>query len=378
MPEPIRILHLMNDFADSSISRIVERIIRSLGCSRYVWHVASLSGPGYMEPILKSLGAETVHFLPQQAQGPLTRRALRNYLDEWQIDIVHSHTPRTILECYGSTLGMKSRPRHLATKHLLFTSQDRRWGFAYLLLDRLSLYLPDHIAAVSESIKDHVKTLPGRWNGNLTTVQNAIPCEQFYQPDARPASRLNLGLAPDHLVFGFTGRIEPVKSLDLLLTAFVNVLKVHPEARLLLAGEGSQRADLENQAKNLGIDQAVIWTGFRADIPNLLAAMDIYVQPSLNEGLSLSILEAMSAGKALIATDVGGARELLCDRNTGLLIQPGSVQALSDAMSELCANQQLRTQLGESARQYVLDTFNLQRMVSAYDQIYQKLISEKR
>jgi len=100
------------------------------------------------------------------------------------------------------------------------------------------------------------------------------------------------------------------------------VLAQHPQARLMIIGEGGERPKLEAFAANLGISHAVIWTGFRQDMPRLLAAMDVYVQSSVNEGLCLSILEAMAAGKPVIATDVGGTQEVLTHQKTGILIPP--------------------------------------------------------
>ncbi len=370
--KPIRIMHVMNDFSNSSISRIVEYITRILN-NGYEWHVASFDGQGDMEVELKNLSVETIHFLPQQVQGQGRLRYIRNYLLERKINIVHTHTPRAIVELFFSMVGMSVRPCHLATKHLLTTPKDRRWGLLYSLLDALTLYMPDQLVTVSETMKEGVLALPGRWNGRVISVQNAIPCAKFYLPEDRLSSRLNLGFAPGQLVFGYAGRIEPVKLLNLLLESFTKVHKILPETRLLIIGEGSQRVELEQYTKDLGIEHAVIWMGFRPDIPSLLASMDIYVQPSHNEGLSLSILEAMAAGKPVIATNVGGAKELLCHRQTGLLIPAHSLTALAEAMLELSMQPNLRTQLAQAAQKYVSEQFSIERMVAAYDRIYQSL-----
>jgi len=261
----IRILHVMNNFFDSSISRIVERIVRSLGNSRYEWHVGDLSGYGDMEAALKRLGVKTVHFSPQQTHRWRAWR-IRSYVQEHEIHIIHTHTPRAI--CAVSLAGLKG-VRHMATKHLLTTRKDRRWGVLYAILDYLTLYSPDRLIPVSESMAEQVKALPGIRAERVTTVRNAIPCEEFYRPDERAASRRELGLAPDQVTFGYAGRFDPVKLIDQLLLAFACVYASQPEARLLLIGEGSQRVALEQYAQSLGIADAVIWTGYRADIARL-------------------------------------------------------------------------------------------------------------
>jgi glycosyltransferase involved in cell wall biosynthesis len=367
----IRILHLINNFADSSISRIVERIVRSLDTRQFEWHVGDLGGFGEMEAALKSLGVETVHFSEKQAEGPVTQR-IRDYVMSHEIQIVHTHTPRTILA--ASRAGLKNVPQ-VATKHLLTTPKDRRWGVLYTALDYATLYLPDRIVPVSESMAAEIKSLPGMQTRSVIPVRNAIPCEEFYQPESRRTARQSLGFGSDQVVFGYTGRLDPVKRIDLLLHAFAEVLTSQPNVRLLVVGEGSQSKELEALAQTLGIASAVTWTGFRADVARLLAALDVYVQPSHNEGLSLSILEAMAAGKPVIATDVGGAREVLHHRETGMLIPPRASKALTSTMLELAQSPVLRLQLGEAAKEHVFDKFALEKMVSAYGRIYQSLIA---
>jgi glycosyltransferase involved in cell wall biosynthesis len=377
--ESIRILHIMNNFADSSISRIVERIVSILGNQAYEWHVSDVSGYGEMEARLNALGVKTVHFSPQQDQGAIVKH-IRNYVQEHQIQIVHSHTPRTIVSTFRAIAGVRrgGRPRHVATKHLLTSWKDRRWGILYALFDYMTLYMPERLVPVSEGMAKHVTALPGISRDKVTAIQNAIPCDSFYQPEKRPASRLDLGLAPEQLVFGYSGRLDLVKRIDLLLQAFAQVHAVQPQARLLLIGEGTEDEELKTLASHLGIASAVIWTGYRAgtEIPELLAAIDVYVQPSHNEGLSLSILEAMAAGKAVIATNVGGALEVLHQRETGLVIPALSTpDALVSAMQELSTDPELRARIAEAGQKHVFEEFGIQKMVDAYASVYHSMMN---
>ena len=110
---------------------------------------------------------------------------------------------------------------------------------------------------------------------------------------------------------------------------------MHSNIYLIIAGDGEERPQLEAYADQLGISNKITWTGFRQDIPRILAAIDIYIQTSLNEGLSLSILEAMAAGKPVIATEAGGNSEIINDRVNGLLITSGSVAEIVKAISDL-------------------------------------------
>jgi glycosyltransferase involved in cell wall biosynthesis len=363
----------MNDFSDSSISRIVERIIQNMGYADFEWHVAALNEYEGMESVFENLGASVVHFSPRKN----IRRSLRAYILDQKINIVHTHSVRTIMEMYLSIMGMRVRPRHITTKHTLMTPKDRRWGAVFTALDYVSLHLPDRLAVVSGDMAERVTALPGIQMRRVSMVRNAIPSEDFYHPQKRDAARLDLGLDPEQLVFGYTGRIEPVKLLNLLLQAFADLHALRPETRLMLVGEGSQRAELEQYAQQLGLANAVIWLGHRTDIPSLLAAMDVYVQSSHNEGMSLSILEAMAAGKPVIATDVGGAREVLRPHENGLLVRSHSSESLFGSMLELTTHPELRVRYGESAREQVLAEFSLQKMVDTYGQIYRSLVTGK-
>ena len=236
--------------------------------------------------------------------------------------------------------------------------------------------MPERLIPVSTGMAQHVMTLPGISHDRVTAIQNAIPCDDFYQPEKRPASRLELGLAPEQLVFGYSGRLDPVKRIDLLLMAFAEIYAMRSQVRLLIVGDGSERKQLEAQAEQLGVADSVIWTGYRADIPEILAAMDVYVQPSHNEGLSLSILEAMAAGKPVIATNVGGLLEVLRHQETGIVIPAlSSPLALVNAMQELLTDPSLRARLGEKAQKHVFQEFSLKKMVDAYACVYQSMMN---
>lgn len=378
--ERLSILHLMNGFGDSSISWIVHRLIQQLGHADTCWHVSGLCGAGTMQEKFDQLGIKTVDFSCPVSNGSparyemLTspRRRIRQYIIDHHIQIIHTHTPRTILQAALATIDLP-QVLHLATKHLLTKPQDRRWGLPIAAFDRFSLYLPDHLVAVSQAMLEQILAQPGIPQCKVTAVRNAIPVDDFYVPEQRQGCRQELGLSPEMLALGFAGRFEKVKCIDLLLHAHQAVLSRYPQTRLVLIGEGSLQQEWQNLAEQLGIARAVIWPGFRSDMPRLLAALDIFVQPSVNEGLSLGTLEAMAAAKAVIATNVGGTSEVVVNNQTGVLVAPGSAQVLTAAILDLLDHPQKRLQLAAAGRQLVADQFNVQRMTGAYRQLYARL-----
>lgn len=381
----IAILHLLNHFGAAGIGRAVHVRVQHLGQQGFTWHIGALLGLGPpaltgvlppkecdLKEEFRRLGAQVVDFSDRHnASGNLTRR-IKEYVVAHQVKIVHTHSPRTVLAAAMALIGTHETI-HLATEHLLYTPGDRRWGLIYTLLDRFSLYLPDHIIAISQKMYRQIVALPGLSAKRITVIHNAVDCESFYVPDQRDPCRLEFGLSPESQVIGYAGRIEKMKRLDLLLEGFSLVLTRHPQARLMIIGEGQLRPRLEALAASLGISQAVIWTGFRQDIPRLLAAMDVYVQPSANEGLSKAMLEAMAAGKPVISTDVGGAPEVVTDGKTGILIPPGSSSAIWTAIVDLLDHPEKRSTLAQAARSHVVREFDVQQTTDAYRHLYEAL-----
>lgn len=370
------VLHLMNNYHDASISRIVYRLVGHLGTDDFDWHIGAMSSQGDMQDQFRSKGAQIAEFNgPGETSGSLTSR-IRDYIRTHRVNVVHSHTPRTLL---SAARALHPGPRakvkvmHLATKHILNAPEDRSWGLFYTVLDRLTLYLPDHLVAVSRRIREQISASPGIGASRVTVIPNAIECESFYEPQLRDACRSEFCLAADHCVIGSSGRLDLVKRYDLLLEAFSALITRHPEARLMLVGDGALRGELEQMAGRLRIAHAVIFTGFRQDIPRLLAAMDIYIMPSVNEGLSLSILEAMAAGKPVVITDVGGAREVVESDDTGVIIPPLSVEAISRALLTLLDAPEKQMRLAQAGKAYVLKEYNVGKMMAAYGNLYRSL-----
>jgi len=374
----IPILHLMNAVGDSSIGRIVQRLVAHLGGQGYSWHIGGVRGLwGNLPEEFLRLGAQVVDFSDGQNRSEYLPGRVREYVLTNGIRIVHTHSPRTRL---AAALALVAAPQtvHLATEHLLYAPGDRRWGLVYTLLDRLTLYPADHVVAVSQRMGRQLVALPGLSTRRVTAIQNAIDCAFYFAPEQRTPCRSEFGLTPESRLIGYAGRIDRVKRLNLLLEGFSQVLAHHPQSRLVLIGEGDQRPELEALAAQFDISHAVIWTGFRQDMPRLLAAMDVYVQPSVNEGLSVSVLEAMAAGKPVIATDVGGAQEVLTHQRTGILIPPESSSAIAAAIIDLLDQPEKRAALAQAAREHVVQEFGVQRMVEGYRGVYEVLAAQLR
>ena len=369
----VSVLHLLNAVVDSSITSIVTDQIKHFDAQGYDWHIGGLNGVGESEPFTQ-LGAKVIDF-SSSARGPLQlSKAVSAYIRDNQIGIVHTHTPRTTVVA-SMALGFRRPAKLVTTKHLHAVSKERAaWGWLFTLVDRCAIYLPDQIAAVSNDVGQQILALPGVRSDRVAVIQNAVDIEAYDVPDRCEACRGEFAVPPHATLLGFAGRITKQKRVDLLLEAFAEVLKRYPQSRLLIAGDGEEKDQQQAYARELGLSDRVIWAGHRRDMPRLLAAMDIYVQSSVNEGLSLSLLQAMAARKPVVATDVGGTREVVNER-TGILIPSGSAPPIAAAIISLLDHPDRTSRLVENARQLVQANFSVPRQMEKYKSVYEGLRS---
>jgi glycosyltransferase involved in cell wall biosynthesis len=172
-------------------------------------------------------------------------------------------------------------------------------------------------------------------------------------------------------------RLAPDKGLEYLITAATLLLRTERRFRIVIAGDGPERARLEELTRNLGVADRVNFLGFREDISDLLAACDLVVLPSLREGLSIALLEAMAAGKPIVATSIGSHRELACQAEIARLVPPADAAALCDAILQVWGDPALRTRLGATARTLFESHYTEERMLNGYKQLYFDLVRAK-
>jgi len=186
--------------------------------------------------------------------------------------------------------------------------------------------------------------------GRLTVVENAVDAAEFGQLEPAGVARDRLGLDPDRLTVGFVGRLVRQKGLGTLLLAARRVMDAGLAVQWLLVGEGPEESALRRTAAGLNLSEHVVFAGYRSDIPTALAAMDLVILPSWYEGLPYTLLEAMAAGRAVVASDVVGNRDLVRDGVDGVLVPPGDAAALALAMQTILVDSAQRHRLGQAAR----------------------------
>jgi len=248
-----------------------------------------------------------------------------------------------------------------------------------LWVNRLTFGSVDCVSALSEYHRNYLVEKERIPLGKIEIVPNGIEIENFGQAsDARTKDQL--GISPKDPVIGILAMLRPEKAHDIFLKASLLVLERVPNAQFLIIGDGSERERLEKLAVKLGVHEKVHFLGVRHDIAKLLGALNVAVLCShpVVETLPVSVLEYMASSKPVVATRVGSLPELVEDSVNGFLVDSGDVQSLADRIVSLLENPTLARRMGEEGRKKVLEHYTVDKMVQRHEQLFQKLLSQRR
>jgi glycosyltransferase involved in cell wall biosynthesis len=300
---------------------------------------------------------------------PLLFMRLRRLLRDLQADLLHCHGYKE--NFYGFFAG--TRLPILATNHL-WKRTSRALRFYCWLDARISRHF-DRVIAVSEPIRQELLEA-GVPSSRIATIANGIDCTpfQYAMPAAeRAAIRDTLGITPDHFVVGMISRLGVEKGHRHAIAALARLHRQFPQLVLVIVGDGPQLTALRATAMQLGVSDAIRFCGKRSDVSDLLHSFDAFLLPSLVEGLPMALLEAMASNLPVIASRVGDVPTVIRDGESGLLVSPGDVQALTTSLAQLASNADLCTRLGKVAADTIIRRFSARQMAAQYCQIYDQL-----
>jgi glycosyltransferase involved in cell wall biosynthesis len=239
--------------------------------------------------------------------------------------------------------------------------------------DRLIARLVTRVIAVSRGAADFLVHGKGYPPHKVVVVPNGRDLTRFAPGAHREAVRKELGLDRGAPVVGVVGRLETQKGHVYLLDAWPEVIRVHPDARLLVVGEGSLHDALVNQARGRHVADSVIFTGFRSDVPRVLDAIDVLALPSLHEGMPLTVIEAAAAGRPVVATAVDGTPEVVREGETGSLVPPADPAALARALLAMLGDPDAAARMGREASRWAHERFDVDAHVEATARVYREV-----
>ncbi len=247
----------------------------------------------------------------------------------------------------------------------------------YLRLERLANRWTDLLVANSEAVKQDVMARERMPSAKIRVVYNGIDADRYARPPD-PILREELGIPAGAPVIGVVANLIHYKGHLVLLEACRRIREARPDTRVLLVGEGPCRKELHRRAANLGVAEMVCFLGSRRDVPELLAQISVAALPSLEEGFPNAVLEAMAAGKPVVASRVGGVPEAVRHGETGLLVPPGDPDALAEGLLALLADPKRAAVMGRAGKERARVQFDMDRMVREMEAIYEELLSAAR
>ncbi len=363
----IRIAYVIPTLDQSGAERQLTLLATSLPRETYAVRVIALQRGG---PYLKSLtdAGIDVRVLGKRFRlDPLTLYQLRQELRSFQPDIVQSFL--FAANSYVRLPGVTPSTAKIVVSERCVDSWKSGWQ---LSLDRRQIPRTHAMTANSNSVADFYAGV-GVPRELITVIPNALPMtEPRY---SRQQAREILGLANEHRVVGFVGRLAPQKRLHDVIWAFHWLHQLVNNAQLVLIGSGPERDALSELAASFGCRELVVFAGHREDASALMAAFDVFVLGSDFEGMSNSLMEAMSLGLPCIASDIPPNRELITDGETGLLFPVGKSSDLTKLSAKVLSDAALADRLGQNARDRIATQHKVEQMVEAHDAMYRSLLN---
>lgn len=309
--------------------------------------------------------------------------ALQELIDIYQIDVVQTHLLRVLNLPVMSLLRSKPsllvfwtfqnarfslREDHLQSGKWLL--KPKRWVYRLLYLkaaDRVSGYI-----AVSEEVKKALIDEIGSIGDKVSVIFNSVDLRRYRSSSDKKALRDHLGLDKDAQIISVIATFKAQKGQRYLIEAAATLVKDFPNMKILFVGDGELRGELEAKTKALNLDNNIEFLGTRQDVPELLAASDMFVLPSLWEGLPMALVEAMASGLPIVATDVSGSKQAVVSGETGILVPPGDVQELSNAINYLLSNPEIGEKMGAAARIRADEVFSARKQARDHLDLYSR------
>lgn len=369
----LRVLHVLDHLGTGGTELGVMKVTQALPADQFENGICVVRGNG--EGFLKARTGQQILYAggPERGSQFSIGRLTRVFRD-WKPHVVHSRNWGTIEAIPAAKLARV--PIAIHSEHGYELEMLEGIPLRRRLLRRMFYAWADSIFAVTNDLGGYHARQVGWPNDRIATIYNGVDVHKFAPSSIeRCAHREALGLSESCFLVGAVGRLVRLKDYSTLLKATHLLASSGVDLAVMFVGDGPEMASLRREACGLG--HRVVFLGERSDLPQIFNAMDVFVQTSLIEGMSNTILEAMATGVPTVVTARGGNVELVSDKVTGILFEPGDVTALAATLSLLAKNPTMRASLGLNGRDRAVKEFCLEKMVSAYSQLYTDLAIKK-
>ena len=373
---PVRVMYVVDHLKFGGAQTHLVQLLSRLDRRRFAPLVCALKAHGELRPAVEEMGVPVVDGgLGHTLMGPggvrVVARLVRLFRD-YHVDVAHAYLfhPNALAPIAARLAGVRAT---VVSKRSLdrYPSLFPRWAV------KLGNALADRVMVNADAIGDFVAAEEGCPRRKMVLIANGVREEALRPPGDRPAKRRELGLPPETPVVGAVSRLAWKKGIRHLIDATPRLLEAVPDARVVIAGDGPLRSELEAQARSLGVRDRVLFLGSRPDTIELMAAFDVFVLPSVVEGMSNALLEAMAVGRPVVATDVGGNPEVVVDGETGLIVPPGDPHQLAASIQKLLEAPELAAEMGAAGRRRVIERYQIDVMTRRIEELYDTLLAGK-
>jgi L-malate glycosyltransferase len=377
---PIRLLKFITLFAVGGTERQFVYLTRALDRSQFDLRVGCFEKTGTFLEDVESLNVPILEYRTTSLYSPRTLRnqlQLAAYIRKQGIQVIHTygHYPN-VFAIPAARLAGNCVTIASVRDTGVFSSQKRMKAAA----QRVACALADCVLANSNAVRDWLIS-EGIAPAKIRVIPNGIVVPRHSEAHSA-AIREEFAIEPDAPIVAVVCRLNSGKGLEYFLDAVPSVRERFPNARFMIIGdsivEPEYKGDLQQYAHRLNISDRVIFTGERSDVSAILGQVTMSVLPSLSEGLSNSLMEAMAAGLPVVATDVGGNPEIVSDGETGILVPPKDAAALSQAMIRVLESSELARRFGEAGRERVMRNFSLESTVKQTEELYRNLLGRRK
>jgi len=366
----INVLHITYDMGFGGTEQVIRNLITGSD-ARVLKHslccIESPLGPWGIE--LKEKGIQTFVFERTPKLNWKIIAQIRSIINQNDIHIVHAHQYTPFTYGFFATLGSKTK--------LIFTEHGRFYPDSSTLkrriINRLLFPFVDKVTAISEATKQAMVKFEQIKAKKIQVIYNGIHAVPIPENIELQLLRQSIGLDEEHFIFGTIARFDPIKNQTLMIKAFAKVLEKHPHVRLVMVGDGEERARLEALVNELNLEGSVIFTGYQTMTNQYVYLFDVFLLTSLSEGTSMTLLEAMSAGKPCIVSNAGGNPEIVSHNLTGLVFANENEKELIQAMLFLTESRDLRLKFSTEAISVFDEQFTAERMQTEFLTLYNEL-----
>jgi len=377
----IKLLHVVGDSSFGGAARIILRLAEM--AKGEGWQVDILtSDPAFQRAAQRqgvgTIGVDVIRrdIRPLWDLGGLIR--LYSLLQRERYLLVHTHTSKAgFVGRLAARLARVPITIHTCHGFAFHERSPRRKRLFYSAMERAASRWCDRVVSVSEFHWRWARELAICADGKMIAIPNGITRQPVHSPTARADLRRQWGTPHSDVIILSAGRLASEKGLEYLIQAASILRGTGLGFRVVIAGDGPLRTQLENLARTLGVTDHVIFLGHREDMGDLLAACDLVVLPSLREGLSIALLEAMAAGKPIVATSIGSNSAVAAHADLAVLVPPCDPRALAHAILQCGRDPELRCKLGANARLVFESRYTEKTMLDSYRRLYVELVNAK-